>query len=228
MVEEALKQLGWQGRHLQAAGRTDTGVHASGQVVAFDLEWKHSSGKLLQALNAHLPPDVAAREVRQALPGFNPRRDALSRTYRYHLFFEERRDPLRERYAWRVWPTADLDKVCRASRELTGKHDYGAFGAPPKPGSSTVRTVLAANWQFDGQSAVFEVSADAFLYHMVRHLVALQIVIGQGFFPLEEIPSLFERPTQNDARLVKVQGLAQPQGLFLTEVRYPAHKLAAE
>lgn len=228
VVEKALRQLGWQGVHIQSAGRTDTGVHASGQVAAFDLEWKHSLEKLHQALNAHLPPDVAVRTVRPVQAAFNPRRDALSRTYRYHLFFEEGRDPLRERYAWRVWPAADMGLVRQTAGLLIGRHDFSAFGSAPKPGNSTVRTVLQADWEMNGFSAVFQVTADAFLYHMVRHMVALQIAVGQGVYPLENVPALLDQPDQPDARRVTVQGLAQPQGLFLTEVRYPAHKLAVE
>lgn len=87
VVEKALRQLGWQGQHIKAAGRTDTGVHAYGQVIAFDLEWQHSPEKLQQALNAHLPADVAARSTRPVAPDFDPRRHALTRTYRYQLFF---------------------------------------------------------------------------------------------------------------------------------------------
>ena len=228
VVEKALRQLGWQGVHIQAAGRTDTGVHASGQVVAFDLEWKHSMEKLCLALNAHLPPDVAARRARPVHPEFNPRRSAISRTYRYHLFYEEGRDPLRERYAWRVWPPADTAKAQQAAEVLIGRHDFAAFGSPPKPGNSTVRTVLAAGWQQNGSSAVFEVTADAFLYHMVRRMVALQVTVGQGRHSLEEVHSLLDQPSGPDARLVKVQVMAEPQGLFLTEVCYPAHCLAEE
>lgn len=228
VVEKALRQLGWQGVHLQAAGRTDAGVHASGQVVAFDLEWKHSMQKLCLALNAHLPPDVAARMARPVHPDFNPRRSALSRTYRYHLFFEVGRDPLRERYAWRVWPPADPAKAQQAAEALIGRHDFAAFGSPPKPGNSTVRTVLAAGWQEIGSSAVFEVTADAFLYHMVRRMVGLLAAVGQSKYSLEDVRSYLDQPGGPDATTAKVQVMADPQGLFLTDVRYPAHLLAVE
>lgn len=228
VVETALRQLGWQGVHIQAAGRTDTGVHASGQVVAFDLEWRHSTEKLCQALNAHLPPDVAARRAAPVRPEFNPRRSAVSRLYRYHLFFEEVRDPLRERYAWRVWPPADLSKLQQTAAILIGRHDFAAFGTAPKPGSSTMRTVLQANWQADGSSAVFEVQADAFLYHMVRRMVGLQVAVGQGKYSLEYVISLLDQSVAQDAHLLQVQVMAEPQGLFLAEVCYPAHLMAVE
>jgi tRNA pseudouridine38-40 synthase len=102
VVEAALGALGWTGRTIYSAGRTDTGVHAAGQVIAFDLEWKHSTLDLRQALNANLPEDVAAREVREVPPDFHPRYGALSRRYQYRILCSDVRDPLRERYVWRA------------------------------------------------------------------------------------------------------------------------------
>ena len=226
VVEEALRQLGWQGQHIKAAGRTDTGVHATGQVIAFDLDWQHSAEKLQQALNANLPKDVAARSARPVAPDFDPRRHALSRTYRYQLFFEAGRDPLRERYAWRVWPEADMDMVNEIAGLFIGEHDFAAFGAPPRPGSSTVRSVMKSDWQQDRQGWTFEVTANAFLYHMVRHLVAVQIATGQGVLPVKNLCELLEQPRDENGYLHSAQGLADPQGLFLIEVRYPPHRLA--
>ncbi len=143
VVEKALEKLNWQGKSLQAAGRTDTGVHAAGQVVAFDLNWNHPVEELRQALNANLPVDVAVRSIQPVPASFHARRDARSRTYHYHLFFGEVRDPLRERYAWRVWPKADPQLLKQAAKELVGKHDFSPFGNPPHAGSSTVRKVFA-------------------------------------------------------------------------------------
>lgn len=227
-VEKALRQLGWQGQHIKAAGRTDTGVHASGQVIAFDLDWKHSSEKLQQALNAYLPADVAARSIRPVAPDFDPRRHALARTYRYQLFFEANRDPLRERYAWRVWPAAEMGLVRQVAGLFIGEHDFAAFGTPPRVGSSTVRTVMESTWLQDRQGWTFQVTANAFLYHMVRHLVAAQILVGQGVLSREELCDQLDRPRDRDGKLHSTQGLADPHGLFLIEVRYPAHRLAIE
>lgn len=228
VVEKALRQLGWQGQHIKAAGRTDTGVHASGQVIAFDLNWQHSPEKLQQAINAYLPADVAARSIRPVAPDFDPRRHALARTYRYQLFFEAGRDPLRERFGWRVWPAADMELVNKTAGLFVGEHDFAAFGAPPRAGSSTVRTVTRSGWQQDRQYWIFEVTANAFLYHMVRHLVAAQIAVGQGILSMECLGELLERPRDLDGKLHSSQGLADAQGLFLVEVIYPAYRLAIE
>ena len=135
-LEKALRKLGWDGQTVYLAGRTDTGTHASGQVAAFDLDWGHGLEKLQDALNAHLPRDMAVREVKAAADDFHPRFDATSRRYRYRLFCASVRDPLRERYAWRVWPAvADLSPLADI---WLGKHDFAAFGTPPRAGGSTV------------------------------------------------------------------------------------------
>lgn len=221
VVEAALRQVGWQGRSILAAGRTDTGVHAAGQVVAFDLDWKHTSQDLCAALNACLPPDVAVQAVKHVSDQFHPRFDALARCYHYHLFCQERRNPLRERYAWRVWPEAALEPMQQAADGLLGRHNFSAYGTPPRPGSNTIRTVLQASWrrlpaENTSPELVFEITADAFLYHMVRRLVTVQVMIGQGRLETGSVARLLDEPQP-----AMVQGLAPPNGLVLVEVRYP-------
>jgi len=126
------------------------------------------------------------------------------------------RDPLRERYAWRVWPTIDGDFLRSTANLFLGKHDFAAFGTPPRPGSSTVRTVMKAEWQQQGNEWTFEVQADAFLYRMVRRMVYLQVAVGQGKIPAQTIADLLEDRTR-----VAPAGLAPANGLTLVEVTYP-------
>ena len=215
-VETALTKIGWQGASILAAGRTDSGVHASGQVIAFDLNWAHSLDELHRALNATLPQDVAARVVLAAAEDFHPRYDAVSRTYRYQMFYQPHRDPLRERYAWRVRSPVAYERLDACAEKLIGEHDFSAFGTPPKEGGATVRRVITAGWQQEGDSFTFEVTANAYLYHMVRRMVSLQVDVGQGRLAVDEIDNYLtgENPEM-------IQGLAPPQGLFLMQVRYP-------
>lgn len=215
VVEEALGRLGWQGRSILAAGRTDTGVHASGQVIAFDLEWAHTEEKLQAALNAGLPADVAVRAIEMAAPDFHPRFDALARRYCYQIYCQPVRDPLRERYAWRVWPGLELKRLKEAAGYLPGTHDFAAFGAPPRAGSSTVRNVLQAGWQEDHAGLSFEIIANAFLFRMVRRLVGYQVMIGRGELAPEALADRLE-----DGRSTLVKNTAPPQGLTLVEVMY--------
>jgi tRNA pseudouridine38-40 synthase len=224
-LEAALHQIGWQGRSILAAGRTDSGVHASGQVVAFDLEWAHSPEALQAALNANLPEDVAVRAVRIAIEDFHPRYDALARCYRYRIFCQAGRDPLRERYAWRVWPAVELAGLQQAASTLVGRHDFGAFGTPPRAGGATVRNVTRAGWFQEQAELVFEIVADAFLYRMVRRLVSFQVAIGQGVLEAGTLRQCLEAAAKSTPPSL-VQWLAPPQGLILVEVFYPVDEQA--
>lgn len=214
-IEAALRQLGWQGSTILYAGRTDAGVHAAGQVIAFDLDWAHSPDELRRALNDHLPHDVAARDVRVARAGFHPRYDATARTYAYHLFCQPDRDPLRERYAWRVWPTVEGSLLIQASVLLVGEHDFAAFGSTHRPQDATIRTVYGATWQQSGDLWTFRVTANAFLYRMVRRMVFLQVLVGQQRLTLDAFAAALRSPTSP-----LTAGLAKPNGLVLERVDY--------
>jgi tRNA pseudouridine38-40 synthase len=223
VVEAALLKLGWQGRAVLAAGRTDAGVHASGQVIAFDLEWSHTPTDMQRALNANLPVDVAVRAVRPVPENFHPRYSASGRRYRYRLFCDEARHPLRERFAWRVWPAVALEAMRSSALSLLGTHDFAAFGSPPRPRGSTVRSISHAGWSEEGRDLVFEVVANAFLYHMVRRMVSLQVEIGQGRLEVAAVTRLLENQGASPA-----PGLAPPHGLSLVEVIYPPEWAAGE
>jgi tRNA pseudouridine38-40 synthase len=219
-LEKALRKLGWHERTVYLAGRTDTGTHAVGQVAAFDIDWGHGLEKLQDALNAHLPRDMAVREVKATADHFHPRFDASSRRYRYRLFCANVRDPLRERYAWRVWP-AVTDLMSLADVWL-GRHDFAAFGSAPRAGGSTVRTVLAAGWQQQDDEWIFEIQADAFLYRMVRRLVYVQVTVGQARLSANTLAgALDERlDIRQEVQAQIPASLAPACGLTLVEVRY--------
>lgn len=221
-LEIALRRLNWQGRAVLAAGRTDTGAHASGQVVAFDLDWPHPIAELQQALNGLLPGDIAVRSIRRVNPEFHPRYHAVWRRYRYQIYCQPIRQPLLERYAWRVWPPADLASLQEAASLLIGTHDFAAFGTPPRPASSTVRTVFQAGWWEETPHLVFEITAQAFLYHMVRRLVHIQVQVGQGRLTSQTICQALQQPqVQPGKGGLLNHGLAPACGLTLIEVGYP-------
>ena len=215
-LERALTKLGWQGKSVLLAGRTDSGVHASGQVAAFDHEWNHSLDELVSALNSNLPIDMAVSAAKIAPDGFHPRFDATSRCYRYRLFCQPLRDPLRERYSWRLWPPPDAESLHKAAKFFLGKHDFAAFGSPPKPGSSTVRTVMKSEWTLHGDEWLFDVQADGFLYRMVRKLAHVQVAVGQGRAEAQAIIEALDGRPQGVPG-----GLAPANGLTLIAVTYP-------
>jgi tRNA pseudouridine38-40 synthase len=215
-LEKALRRLGWQEKSVLLAGRTDSGVHASGQVAAFDLQWKHEPADLVRALNSNLPPEMAVSAAQIVRDDFHPRFGAASRRYCYRLYCQPLRDPLRERYSWRQWPNLELVDLMEAARLIIGKHDFAAFGTPPRPGNSSVRTVIKAEWHNLDDEWTFEIQADAFLYHMVRRLVFVQVAVGQGKFPAQVIADLLA-----DGPGLIPAGLAPANGLTLVEVTYP-------
>jgi tRNA pseudouridine38-40 synthase len=220
-LEKALRKLGWSERSVTLAGRTDTGVHAAGQVAAFDLNWNHADGDLLRALNANLPADVAARDVRIAPPEFHPRFDATSRRYRYRMFCQQVRDPLREKSAWRVWPEIDSDALHEVAPLFVGQHDFASYGTPPRAGGSTVRTVMNTSWQIKDDEWHFEVQANAFLYRMVRRLVFVQVAVGQGKISVDDVAGSLAEQADGLDRSEPPSGLAPAHGLTLVEVTYP-------
>jgi tRNA pseudouridine38-40 synthase len=217
--ENALRQIGWQGKSILCAGRTDSGVHASGQVVAFDFDWKHGCEKLVRALNANLPMDVAAKAAKEADERFHPRFDARSRTYRYQVYYEEGRDPLKERFAWRIYPALEIELLKEAARLLPGIHNFSAFGAPMKAGGSTTREVFRAEWQQEENRLWFEVTANAFLYHMVRRMVYLQVMVGQQQLSLQGLAEAVEEAKP------QIPGMAPPQGLVLMYVEFDGEQV---
>jgi tRNA pseudouridine38-40 synthase len=177
-LERGLRRIGWKEGSIRAAGRTDAGVHAKGQVVSYALDWRSQTSDLTRALNANLPVDIAVWNTEIVDADFHPRFSARSRCYRYALIFAENRDPLKERYAWRVWPVPNDETMIELAGWIVGRHDFGAFGSAPIQAGHTVREIYRAEWIQDTEGMFFDITANAFLYKMVRRLVAAMIEIG--------------------------------------------------
>ena len=176
-LEAALARLSnGERRPVDGAGRTDAGVHAAGQVIAFTYAGRLAAAELGRALDAHLPPDVAIRDVRPAPAGFHPRYAARYREYRYSVW-NGPRSPLRERQALGVRVPLDTAAMARAGSVLVGRHDFSAFGAADR---SPVRTVHSVRVRRDGSLVTIDVRADAFLRGMVRRIVAVLLEAGRG------------------------------------------------
>jgi len=214
-IERALLRITGTPIRILAAGRTDAGVHAEGQVIAFDTTWRHGVGKLRDALNALLPDSIAVFELSEAEPSFHPRYDALSRCYRYTIYQAEVCHPLYRRYSLCVTRPVDLEAMRLATRAILGEHDFGGFGTPPQ-GDNSVRRVLKASWSQEGPWLYFDIEANAFLYRMVRMLVGTLLRVGHGALSPEAFAEVLV--TQDRRR----SGPAAPaRGLCLKAVRYP-------
>jgi tRNA pseudouridine38-40 synthase len=215
-LERALGRIGWTGAAVLGAGRTDSGVHASGQVAAFDLEWGHGAEALGRALNANLPPDIAVAALAECPPEFHPRYGARSRRYRYTLYNRPVRSPLAARYSWQVWPELAVPEMQAAARTLLGRQDFATFGADPDQGSNTVRNVMQAEWSAGTEGwLTFDIQADAFLHRMVRALVGALKRVGQGDLTGADFAGILAARDR-----AQCPPIAPPQGLCLVEVLY--------
>lgn len=214
VVEKALSTLTGQETRVRGAGRTDAGVHARGQVIAFRAHWRHSVADLLRAMNAVLPEDVVLLSLDVAPEGFHPRYDAQSRWYRYTVLNRPLRSPFSRRWAFYVSRPLDMDSMNQASAGLIGEHDFATFGQPPQ-GQNTVRRVLRADWWSEAPFFHFDIEANAFLQRMVRSLVGTLLQVGVGEFSPE---GFCQRLAACDRSLAGPT--APPQGLCLMAVNY--------
>jgi tRNA pseudouridine38-40 synthase len=222
---------------LTAAGRTDSGAHAHGQVVGCTLEREWAPHPLRHALNAALPADLAVRSAAIVPEGFNARRDAVERTYRYLIVCRDERSPVTRRTAWAVRGPLDVDAMRAAAAGLVGTHDFAAFGSSPRDGGSTVRHVTAVTVERhalgdaigDGavspilETVVITVHADAFLRGMMRSFTGALVKVGRGRATPQWVGSLLDSATQRDASIT----IAPARGLHQWSVRY-AHSTDEE
>ena len=213
-LERALVRIVARSTTVLGAGRTDAGVHASGQVVAFDAEWRHALPDLQRALNAVLPDDLVVLDIAQAADGFHPRYRALSREYRYTIYNAAWRDPLRRLYALHVADPLDVSAMREAARHLTGEHDFAAFGQATT-GESTVRVMHRAEIGGDRPWITVDLEANGFLYRMVRGIVGALVEVGRGKISVDRFVGILYSRERGQA-----EKTAPPHGLCLMRVNY--------
>lgn len=215
-VERALSKVANEPVEIICAGRTDTGVHASGQVVHFDTNSERSSRGWLLGANSDLPADVNVTWVKPVSDDFHARFAAVARTYRYLILNRFERSALHRNRAWWVYDRLSIEPMQKAAKSLLGEHDFSGFRAAACQASTPVRNISHLSLAQRGPWIELEVTANAFLQHMVRNIMGTLVMIGRG----DESPGWAAKILASRDR--KKGGIAAPpHGLTLVSVAYP-------
>jgi tRNA pseudouridine38-40 synthase len=215
-LEEALALVANEPVEVVCAGRTDTGVHASGQVVHFDTTADRSDRSWLLGANTNLPPDISVSWVQFVSDDFHARFSATSRRYRYVILNRLQRSALHRHRAWWVHQPLDETIMHEAAQSLLGEHDFSAFRAAGCQANSAMRDLTSIGVARSGDWVTLDVTANAFLMHMVRNITGTLAAIGQGEQPVGWIREVLD---SRDRTLGGVT--APPHGLTLIAVHYP-------
>jgi tRNA pseudouridine38-40 synthase len=213
-LEAALLRLTSQPVRVSFAGRTDAGVHALGQVASFTTTTRHRTGVFVRGLNALLPGSIAVRAAREVDSSFDPRRDALSRTYRYAIHNGTERSPILADRSWHIPRPLDLQAMREAAGALVGEHDFAAFSR--REPTSTVRSMASCHLAPCGRLVTIEVKANAFLRHQVRRTAGALAQVALGKLSIEAFRGLLAQAEPATAGPV-----APAQGLTMISVAYP-------
>ena len=215
-LEQAIRQFCGQSSRVMAASRTDTGVHAQGQVVSFWAKSTLDTMTLVNALNYYLPKDIAVKAAYRAGDDFNVRRDALSREYHYYILNSNTRSPFSRRFALFMPKMLNIQAMNEACQLIQGEHDFVSFASSLDGSKSTLRNVYEVGIEEKGDFTVFRIVANSFLPHQVRSTVGLLIRLGLGKIGIADFRDIME------ARSLGLAGPLSPAcGLCLKKVNYP-------
>jgi tRNA pseudouridine38-40 synthase len=215
VMESALAKILGSPVRLYSSGRTDAGVHAKGMVAMFRTDRDLPLSAFSDGVNSHLPPDIAVREAEEAVAGFDPRRDARGKHYRYTILNTPRRSPLCRLYAWHLKGCLDIAAMREAARLMVGEKDFAAFRTSGCAAMTTVRNVFSVDVTREGEMILIDVRGSGFLRNMVRIMVGTLVAVGEGKMQMAAIPALFNGKKGATAGMT-----APPQGLSLVEVYY--------
>ena len=218
-LEAALERIAGSAVRMVASGRTDSGVHALGQVVSFRCTTRLPPDILRRAINANTPEDIYVSELREAPDGFHAIRDAVSKRYRYVIQDGPQTDLFFRAFCWHVVQELDVARMQASARCLVGRHDYRAFESAGAPRKTSVRTVNALTIErfprHGGHPIAIEVEANGFLYNMVRNMVGSLVLVGRGERPVDWIAQVLAGLDRSLAGPT-----APARGLMLMRVRY--------
>ena len=216
-LEAVLSRLADRPVAVLGAGRTDRGVHATGQVASAVLPWKWTAAEVRRALNAILPSDIWVAEAEEVPLSFHARYDAVGREYEYRVgTVAFCRSPFVRPYCWPLVEALDADLLAEGAAALVGEHSFRGFAKAGQPERGDRCTVVESVWEPWDAGVLYRVRANRFLHHMVRYLVGTMVDVARGRRPLVELRALLH----NEAGL-ETSPPAPAEGLFLTRVYYP-------
>jgi tRNA pseudouridine38-40 synthase len=216
-LEEALSLVANEAIEVVCAGRTDTGVHASGQVVHFDTSSERSRRGWLLGVNSSLPDDISVTWAQPVSEDFHARFSATARSYRYDILNRLERSALYRHRAWWVYQLLDAGAMHEAAGQLLGRHDFSAFRAAGCQASSAVREIKSIAITRNADWITLSVTANAFLQHMVRNIAGSLVAIGLGEQDVNWITAVLAGQDRRKGGVA-----APPHGLTLVSVDYPA------
>jgi len=216
MIEEKLALLTGKSVKLFGSGRTDSGVHALGQVAHFKTESAMDIRSMQRALNSLLPPDIVVQKIEEVEEDFHARKHSKSKVYEYWILNRNLRSAFHRGYVWYIPQELNWNEIKRATQRLIGEHDFASFRSVGTPTRTTVRKVNRAEWKKGRNGLIcFEIEANGFLKQMVRAIVGTLVEVGKGKISSEEFQKILESKDRKNAGPT-----APAQGLFLKEVKY--------
>ena len=220
VVNKALKKLTGEDIQVIGASRTDSGVHALGNVAVFDTHTTIPPERISYALNQRLPEDIVIVKSEEVAEDFHPRYCDCSKTYEYHILNTRIPIPTKRLTNYFVSYDLDVEKMRKAAGYLIGEHDFVSFCNVRTDVEDTVRTVTELEILKDGEEITIRISGNGFLYNMVRIIVGTLIRVGRGFYEPEKVKEILEAKDRKAAGVT-----APPHGLILAEIRYQSNVL---
>lgn len=215
-LQQCIQRLTGEKVSLLLAGRTDAGVHALGQVVAFNTAASIPSERWQYALNSVLPGDIRILDSQEVHPDFHPRFDTVAKLYRYQIYRQPAGATFYRHHAYVCFDPLNLENMQEAARYLEGQHDFRSFCASGSSVKNFERNVSHCRLWEEGAFVNFEISADGFLYNMVRIIMGTLLEVGRGRLSIADMERILAAKDRSQAGPT-----APAQGLYLVEVRYP-------
>lgn len=215
VLEKHLSELLAEPVHIMGASRTDSGVHALGNVAVFDTDARMPADRISYALNTRLPEDIRIQESCEVAADFHPRFAKTAKTYEYRILNRRFPDPTKRLYSFFYYYPLDVELMKKGAAYLVGEHDFKSFCTEKPDVDSTVREIYSLDVEKEGDMITFRVRGNGFLYHMIRIIVGTLIRVGSGYYPPEQVKEILEARDRTRAGET-----ARPEGLTLVKIEY--------